>query len=168
MSTMSTQHASGVGMILVMDSIPWVRCASGNVYCLLLGLFRLQSLSDTTAVSKSSGILIGTFWNAWAWANKLMFSNTGSNLECCWSRLPLCQRPNWSGAISKSLKSRIGLRLNTIFLTSLRKIPAGSFPKCSLCAFIPDIIPWSSNTRKGSLECHLVKALLISGRELTR
>ena len=31
MSTMSTQHASGVGMILVMDSIPWVRCASGNV-----------------------------------------------------------------------------------------------------------------------------------------
>ena len=32
MSTMSTQHASAVGMIWVMDSIPWVRCASGNVY----------------------------------------------------------------------------------------------------------------------------------------
>ena len=31
MSTMSTQHASAVGMIWVMDSIPWVRCASGNV-----------------------------------------------------------------------------------------------------------------------------------------
>ena len=32
MSTMSTQHASAVGMIWVMDSIPWFRCASGNVY----------------------------------------------------------------------------------------------------------------------------------------
>ena len=32
MSTMSTQHASAVGMIWVMDSIPWVRCASGNVW----------------------------------------------------------------------------------------------------------------------------------------
>ena len=36
MSTTSTQHASGVGMILVMDSIPWVRCASGNVFYLSL------------------------------------------------------------------------------------------------------------------------------------
>ena len=31
MSTMSTQHAFAVLMIWVMDSIPWVRCASGNV-----------------------------------------------------------------------------------------------------------------------------------------
>ena len=31
MSTMVTQHASAVRMIWVMDSIPWVRCASGNV-----------------------------------------------------------------------------------------------------------------------------------------
>ena len=32
MSTMSTQHAPAVRVIRVMDSIPWVRCASGNVY----------------------------------------------------------------------------------------------------------------------------------------
>ena len=37
MSTMSTQHASAVGMIWVMDSIPWVRCASGNVFLQLPG-----------------------------------------------------------------------------------------------------------------------------------
>ena len=30
--TISTQHAFAVGMIWVMDSIPWVRCASNNVY----------------------------------------------------------------------------------------------------------------------------------------
>ena len=29
---LNNQHASAVGMIWVMDSIPWVRCASGNVY----------------------------------------------------------------------------------------------------------------------------------------
>ena len=32
MSTMSTQHGPAVRVIRVMDSIPWVRCASGNVY----------------------------------------------------------------------------------------------------------------------------------------
>ena len=29
---LNNQHASAVWMIWVMDSIPWVRCASGNVY----------------------------------------------------------------------------------------------------------------------------------------
>ena len=32
MSTMSTQHGPAVRVIRVMDSIPWVRCASGNVF----------------------------------------------------------------------------------------------------------------------------------------
>ena len=30
-NAMSTQHAPAVRVIRVMDSIPWVRCASGNV-----------------------------------------------------------------------------------------------------------------------------------------